>query len=68
MRRFIIALLTFCLTIPALAQPPARRQTHQHAAKELENAIPAPSERAPLEFPTQAPMPADVVWRRDIYR
>lgn len=68
MKRFGIALLTFCLTIPAVAQPPARRQAQQQAAKEQENAIPAPSERAQLEFPTQAPMPADVVWRRDIYR
>ena len=68
MKRFGIILLTICTVIPAVAQPPARRKAQEEAAKAKENAVPAPSERAQLEFPTQAPMPADVAWRRDIYR
>lgn len=67
MKRITLVLLGISLTIPSIAQPPARRKVLENQEQATQKA-PAESQRAQLEFPTQAPMPNNVIWRRDIYR
>lgn len=43
------------------AQPKARRQQQRQSQNDI-------TERAKIMFPTAETMPADVVWRRDVYR
>src|SRR5574344_2344699 len=65
MKRLIFVLLIVCFAGATFAQPAARRRAE--AEKKKNNAVQL-SDRARLQFPTTAPMPEDVVWRRDIYR
>lgn len=56
--------LTICMLAVALfvsAQPKARRQQQRQSQNDI-------TERAKIMFPTAETMPADVVWRRDVYR
>jgi gliding motility associated protien GldN len=65
MKRLLFVLLIACFTGSIFAQPEARRKAMQEAKKKTTVQL---SERARLQFPMTAPMPEDVVWRRDIYR
>jgi gliding motility associated protien GldN len=65
MKRLLFVLLITCFAGSALAQPAARRKAIQESKKKATVQL---SDRAKLQFPTTAPMPEDVVWRRDIYR
>lgn len=68
MKRIGTLFVTLALVSASVAQPPARvREQAQRAGEQKQQAV-SESERAALEFPVQAEMPADVVWRRDIYR
>lgn len=74
MKRIGFLLFTLALTSTLTAQPPARirQQAGQNTARSTQptsqTATTTSSGRAELEFPVQADMPEDVVWRRDIYR
>lgn len=58
-------MLLVCVAQVVCAQPAARRQAQQKTqSSNLDNV----TTRARIMFPTAAPMPEDVVWRRDIYR
>lgn len=61
-----LALLTTCLTLACVtwAQPPKRRA--QQLEQQAQSATPQGS--AYRTFPTSPEMPADVDWRRDLYR
>lgn len=62
MKKIIIIILLVSLTSLSKAQPMARRvQIQQQNGHKM-------TERAKIMFPTMAPMPENVVWRRDIYR
>lgn len=50
------------------AQPTRRRTTTSNAAAQQGKSAVQQNDRASLMFPTEAEMPEDVVWRRDIYR
>ena len=54
-----------CMVQAVSAQAPKRRAEQQAAQRSNANTL---TPRAQIEFPTMAPMPEDVVWRRDIYR
>ena len=60
---FFIFFLAVALS--TTAQPARRRAEQQAAASRNAGAL---TVRAQISFPTSAPMPEDVVWRRDIYR
>ena len=69
MKRTFLLTLIALLTIPAVAQPPARqREAARKAATQSSVKTATVSERAQLEFPSAMDMPEDVSWRRDIYR
>ena len=62
MKKIFIIILLVSLTSLSKAQPMARRvQIQQQNGHKM-------TERAKIMFPTMAPMPENVVWRRDIYR
>lgn len=65
MKRYLAVLICSFFGLSMIAQPPARRKAQ---AEKKEAAKTAVSERAKLQFPVQLQMPADVAWRRDIYR
>lgn len=70
-RRLIIIAVTLLTGSMTFAQPAKRRTTSSAASSTAAstNAVAKPSQdRASLQFPTSAPMPEDVVWKRDIYR
>lgn len=60
-------LLFLCLTVAcaATAQPPKRRAEQQQKQQQQQT---SPTGSAYREFPTAQNMPADVAWRRDLYR
>ncbi len=66
MKRLLSVLMIALVATAATAQPKVRRS--QAAAKKEQNASGQMSRRAQLMYPTTIEMPADVVWRRDIYR
>lgn len=71
MKRYIVVVILNVVVLAAIAQPPARMR--EAAAEKTAATSPTTSpvnasQRAELEFPTAAPMPEDVAWRRDIYR
>jgi len=49
-----------------MAQPAARRREQQK--QNTSNSSSRLTQRAQMDYPTEAAMPEDVVWRRDIYR
>ena len=62
MKKIFIIILLVSLTSLSKAQSMARRvQIQQQNGHKM-------TERAKIMFPTMAPMPENVVWRRDIYR
>ena len=66
-----IAFIIFGVLIMAQsvqAQPTRRRTTTSNAAAQQGKSAVQQNDRASLMFPTEAEMPEDVVWRRDIYR
>ncbi len=66
-----IAFIIFGVLIMAQsvqAQPTRRRTTTSNAAAQQGKSAAQQNDRASLMFPTEAEMPEDVVWRRDIYR
>lgn len=65
MKQTILTLL-FALTATALCAQPAAR--HNQAKTQRSRATQGLTQRAQISFPTEASMPEDVVWRRDIYR
>ena len=71
MKRYIVVVILNVVVLAAIAQPPARMR--EAAAEKTAATSPTTSpvnasQRAELDFPTAAPMPEDVAWRRDIYR
>ena len=58
-------ILFLAVALSTTAQPARRRAEQQAAASRNAGAL---TVRAQISFPTSAPMPEDVVWRRDIYR
>ena len=70
----VLFLLMITLVVGAVsAQPKARRQQQKKGkqaqqAQQQRNQNQGMSVRAMIQFPTAIDMPADVVWRRDIYR
>lgn len=66
MKKLLFLFLICAAALSASAQPEARRQAQQKAAKQS-NANNMTT-RAQIMFPTSASMDEDVVWRRDIYR
>lgn len=66
MKRILFILLIGGLSLTAVAQPKARRQQQEAAARQSnKNNM---SLRSQLSFPTEDRMNEDVVWRRDVYR
>ena len=65
MKRILFILMAACMVQAVCAQAPKRRAEQQAAQRSNANTL---TPRAQIEFPTMAPMPEDVVWRRDIYR
>lgn len=62
----LFILLVACGAVQsAFAQSPRRRAEQQRAQRSNAENI---TTRAEISFPTEAKMPEDVVWRRDIYR
>ena len=69
MKRLFFVLLATGLATYSIAQPPARRaEAQKKAAAKGANTTSASADYIPRDFPTAASMPADLVWRRDIYR
>lgn len=68
MRKILICGLFLALASVASAQPQKRRTTTNEVMKQQQQKKIAASDRASLMFPTKDAMPADAVWRRDIYR
>ena len=71
----IFSLLLLLLALHGVAQPPARQREAAATDKTQNGAKPATEKSRSAaalgsirEFPTAAPMPQDVVWRRDVYR
>ena len=66
---FLIFSFSFLIATQSMfAQPTKRRTTTSNAAAQKGQAAEQTTDRATLMFPTEAEMPEDVVWRRDIYR
>ena len=66
MKRILFILLIGSLSLTAVAQPKARRQQQEAAARQSNrNNM---TLRSQLSFPTEDKMNEDVVWRRDVYR
>lgn len=66
MKRVLFILLIGGLSLTAVAQPKARRQQQEAAARQSnKNNM---TLRSQLSFPTEDKMNEDVVWRRDVYR
>ena len=66
MKRVLFILLIGGLSLTAVAQPKARRQQQEAAARQSnKNNM---TLRSQLSFPTEDRMNEDVVWRRDVYR
>lgn len=65
MKQTIITVLFAVLAVSASAQPAARRNQQQQQRRSATQGL---TQRAQISFPTEATMPEDVVWRRDIYR
>ena len=66
MKRILFILLIGGLSLTAVAQPKARRQQQEAAARQSNrNNM---TLRSQLSFPTEDKMNEDVVWRRDVYR
>lgn len=66
MKRILFILLIGGLSLTAVAQPKARRQQQEAAARQSNrNNM---TLRSQLSFPTEDRMNEDVVWRRDVYR
>ena len=66
MKRILFILLIGGFSLTAVAQPKARRQQQEAAARQSnKNNM---TLRSQLSFPTEDRMNEDVVWRRDVYR
>lgn len=66
MKRILFILLIGGFSLTAVAQPKARRQQQEAAARQSnKNNM---TLRSQLSFPTEDKMNEDVVWRRDVYR
>ena len=67
---FLIFSISFLISTQSFAQPARRRTTTSNAAAQQGRSTTTQqqNDRASLMFPTEAEMPEDVVWRRDIYR
>lgn len=65
---FLIFSISFFISTQSFAQPARRRTTTSNAAAQQGKSTTQQNDRASLMFPTEAEMPEDVVWRRDIYR
>ncbi len=69
MKRLFFAFIILSVVVPAIAQPPARvREAQKKAVQQTRQKEAVVSERARLEYPTAPAMPADAVWRRDLYK
>lgn len=69
MKRLFLAFLIIYVVAPAIAQPPARvREAQKKAQQQVQQKTVGVSERAQLEYPVAPSMPADVAWRRDLYK
>ena len=70
--RFLFLFLLICIGSSTMAQPPARLRETNSATSEGEHNTTSqtrtPRKGSIREFPTASTMPADVAWRRDIYR
>ncbi|MCM1108954.1 MAG: gliding motility protein GldN [Clostridium sp.] len=67
MKRLLFLIWGICLMGQVQAQPTKRRA--QTSQGQTTTSSPANrNDRASLQFPTAVAMPADMVWRRDIYR
>ncbi|HOD68053.1 MAG: gliding motility protein GldN [Bacteroidaceae bacterium] len=69
MKKSILIFLTLSAVLTANAQPARRLQ--EQAAQAAENRSPAGvalTERARYQYTAQTSMPAEVIWKRDIYR
>ena len=64
-RLFFVIMISF-LAGAVMAQPAARRREQQK--QNTSNSSSRLTQRAQMDYPTEAAMPEDVVWRRDIYR
>ena len=64
-RLFFVIMISF-LAGAVMAQPAARRREQQK--QNTSNSSSRLTQRAQMDYPTEATMPEDVVWRRDIYR
>ncbi|MBR1593692.1 MAG: gliding motility protein GldN [Alloprevotella sp.] len=72
MKRFILFLISL-LTVTTLAAQPARRRNQQTQEQQSSPSAQTTQAKKPAgvsyrDFPTAQPMPADVSWRRDVYR
>ena len=73
MKRVLFLLMITLVVVAVSAQPKARRQQQKKGkqaqqAQQQRTQNQGMSVRAMIQFPTAIDMPADVVWRRDIYR
>ena len=68
MKRIVLSFILCSLFIGEVSAQPARRRTTTSNAAAQQNQTQQSTDRASLLFPTEAEMPEDVVWRRDIYR
>lgn len=71
MKRLVLTFAIVLLTMPMIAQPPARvRQAKKEQAQQQQQQAQSVgvSQRAQLEYPTAPTMPENVAWRRDVYR
>lgn len=65
----ILSLITVTLLVAGAVQAqPTKRRATPETGQQQQAGKPSATDRASLMFPTTAPMPDDVVWKRDIYR
>ena len=68
MKRIVLSFVLCSMFVGIGNAQPAQRRAQTNTETARRNATTQPSDRASLLFPTEADMPEDVVWRRDIYR
>lgn len=71
MKRILLTFLIGVTAISIMAQPPRRKvrnNNESETSKSQTSQTPSLSSRASMDFPTAAPMPEDVTWKRDFYR
>lgn len=68
MKRTLFIIMASMLSATLMAQPAKRRTVPTDATSVKKQGVTQAVDRAALMFPTSAPMPEDVAWRRDVYR